>query len=228
MFNYENGSIVKKVIIFILLAVFVASFSFASNFNLNVGLGIPSEIGISFLVERFEFGVKVNTSYLTGGLVSYSFMDKIVSTNLSNAEKFEYGNKLIHGLTVDSYFKTLDFGIFELSLGLSIFGFHISSKEGVISHFTKANLVFFNLNTKLGFKIGQKSSIYLNTGFPLFSYINYGGEENNYNYSGFDFWAFIPKAIKEVEDGGWVGDVSGKLVLLLLAMNLRMGVSYHF
>ena len=219
---------VKKIIALIVISIFVIDFSFASGFSLKVGLGVPAEVGCSYTVGSFEFGAKANSSYGLGGLLTYSLMDKFMDTGLSGIEKFEYGNHFIHGLTVDTYVKAVNKGIFSLDLGTSISALHLSSEEGVISHFTKANLVLFNLNSKFDFQLGEKNSVYLTAGFPLFAYINYGGDESSSNYMPFDFWAFVPTAIKEVEDGGWLGISAGKLALVFLALNLRIGYSFQF
>lgn len=217
----------KKSIILLILFFLVLSLSFANGFALDVGLGIPSETGARYEAGRFDFSVKVNTTYGIGGLIAYFLMDKVLDTSLPGAERFEYGNHLLHGLTVDAAWRAIDNKSIALSLGGGVTALHAKSTEGVFSAFKSGDMVLFNLKSRFDFKLGEKSSIYLGLGFPLFVYINYGGVDNA-NYAGFDFWAFVPTAVKEVEDGGWVNITAGKLALLFAALNFRIGYSYRF
>lgn len=188
-------------------------------------------MGLNIKKERLELGFGVNTSAGLGGLLTYSLMDKYISTdtttNMTPYEKFSYGNKLLHGLSAYVYYTVLDTSSFDFSLGSDITALHVSSKEGVINHFTKGDLVIFNINTKVSFDF-NRSNIFIKVGFPLFAYINYGGDKNSTNYLPFDFWAFIPTAIKEVEEGNYVDVKASQLALLFFSLNLKLGYCIRF
>lgn len=218
----------KKLVVIPLVLLCLLGFLYAFPLSLAAGLGIPSDIGLEYSAGRFDSGFRVSTTMGLGGGLTYSFMDMVTDSHLSGWDRFTYGNNLIHGLSIDAYYRILDSNAFYLSVGGSVSAYHVSSRKGVISHFTKGDMVLFSLDTKLGLKTGERSNIYLQAGFPLLGYFNYGGESGNYNYAPFDFWAFIPKAIKEVEEGGWVDITADKFALAFLVLNLRFGYVYRF
>ncbi len=219
-----NDDRVKKIVLIPLVLFCFLGLLSASPTGLAVGMGIPSDIGLEYSAGRFDSGIRLSTSMGLGGLLSYSFMDKMMDSGLSGWDRFAYGNNLIHGLSIDAYYRILDSKACYLSLGGSVSAYHVASREGIISHFTKGDMVLFSLSTKLGFSPG----IYLQTGFPLLGYFYYGGDSNNYSCSPFDFWAFVPVAIRDAEEGGWIDVTADKFVLLFLMLDLRIGYVYRF
>ncbi len=228
---YMKIATVKKTVLIFVLSLVVLSMVPALDWKMDIALGLPSYVGLNCKKGRFEFNLGINTSAGLGGILSYSLMDKYISTdttaNMTPYEKFSYGNKLIHGLSLGIYYDVFDTPSFDLFIGSDITALHVSSKEGVISHFTKGDIVLFNINAKASFNL-NRSSIFIKAGFPLFAYINYGGDNSSANYLPFDFWAFIPTAVKEVEEGNYIDVTALQLSLLFLALDFKIGYSISF
>ena len=230
-------SFVKKTVLIFILALIVLSAVPALDWGLDIALGVPSYIGLNLKKGSFEFNFGINTSFGVGGLLTSFFMDNYISTNMTPLEKFSYGNKLINGLSLGVYYTVLDSSSFNILLGANVTALHFSSKEGVINHFTKGDIVLFNVNAKASFQFSHRgisrSSIFLKAGFPLFAYINYGGDKNygdknNTNYLPFDFWAFIPTAIIEIEEGNYIDIKATQLALIFIALDFKIGYCISF
>ncbi len=222
----------KKTVLIFILALIVLSAVPALDCGLDIVLGVPSYIGLNLKKGSFEFNFGINTTFGVGGLLTSCFMDNYISTNMTPLEKFSYGNKLINGLSLDVYYAVLDSSSFNVLLGSNVTALHVSSEEGIINHFTKGDLVLFNVNAKASFQFSHSdishSSIFLKAGFPLFAYINYGGDKNNTNYLPFDFWAFIPTAIIEVEEGKYIDIKATQLALIFFALDFKIGYCISF
>ncbi len=231
LFCIKISSVKKTVLIFI-LAFIVLSAVPALDWGLDIALGVPSYIGLNLKKGSFEFNFGINTTFGVGGLLTSCFMDNYISTNMTPLEKFSYGNKLINGLSLGVYYTVLDSSSFNVLLGSNVTALHVSSEEGVINHFTKGDIVLFNVNAKASFQLSHSdishSSIFLKAGFPLFAYINYGGDKNNINYLPFDFWAFIPTAIIEVEEGNYIDIKATQLALIFIALDFKIGYCISF
>lgn len=217
----------KKTILFVTMMLISIEMAFAS-FGIDFSLGILSTLGVTYNHNRMEYDAKFNTTAGTGGLLANAFMDKITDADLSDKEKTEFGNKLIHGFSAGAFYSLADGNKFKFRLGPEITAYHVSCKKGVISHFEKGDLVLFNLTSKLDYCFNENNSIYFNIGFPLLAYINYGGDQESHNYMGFDFWTFIPTTIKQVDDGKWAEGLGKTLALAMFALNLRIGYTYRF
>ena len=227
-FLQKIGSVMKKTVLIIVLSLAVLSALSAATVSINAAIGVPSSVGISCSFSSFEVDAGVDTTYGVGGLLTYSLLDRFITTDMSGWDRFTYGNRLIHGLSVSAFWKAVDTDVFDFLLGLDVTALHASSREGVVSHFTRGDLLLFNLMTKMSFSFDSHNSLFFSSGFPFLVYINYGGDESNLNYAPFDFWALCPKALFEVEEGNYIDVKASQLALVFAALNFRIGYSYRF
>ncbi len=219
----------KKALVILTLLFFVLACGSAGKWRGDVSLGFPGGIGAGYASDPFELDISIRTTYGVGGILSYSFLDKVTDTSMTAEEKFRYGNCLIHGLSAAMLWKAFGNDTFSFLAGPDVSALHFSSREGVISHFTEADLVLFNLSVKLDWTTGKHSGFFLNAAFPFLLYLSYGGDASDpNNYSPFDFWALVPKALFELEEGGWVDVKASTLSILLCALDFRAGFSYWF
>ncbi len=217
----------KKSILLLLLFFITFSVS-ASSWAINTELGVPSTVGVTYSTGNFDTEIKFHTTFGLGGILANSFLDKVSDAALTTSEKFSYGNKLLSGLSLGAFYKVIASNKVAFLAGVDATFLHASSKEGVISHFTTGDLGLFNINLKLNFNLTAHNNIFIKTGFPLFAYLNYGGEKNNTNYCGFDFWAFLPTAMVAAEEGNYVDIEAKTLALIFAAIDFKLGYSYSF
>lgn len=216
----------KGVIVLIMLLCAAAAVS-AASWGMDIALGVPMYAALTYRGGAFSFEAALDTSFGPGGLLSVSLMDRLVSTSLTAWDKFTYGSSIIHGLSTALYWCALDNPSFSFLVGTDVTALHVSSREGVIIHFTKGDMVLVNASLKTSWNFGQ-SSIFLKAGFPVFGYFYYGGDGEDANYAAFDFWAFVPKAIVQAEEGGYVDVKAYQLALLFALLNFKIGYSLKF
>ncbi len=217
----------KKTVLAIILFFTIFSIG-ASSWSINTEIGLPSTLGVTYSSGRFDGDIKFHTTFGIGGILANSFLDKVSDADLTASEKISYGNKLLYGLSLGVFYKVIDSNNVDFLTGIDATFLHASSKEGVISHFTTGDLGLFNINVKLNFNLTTHNNIFIKAGFPLFAYINYGGDKTDPNYSAFDFWAFIPSAIIAVEEGNYIEVKAKTLALLFAAIDFKIGYAYHF
>ncbi len=215
----------KKTAAFLTILIFVTTVLTAGSWKADVTLGVPSTLGADYTEGRFEIGAKIHTSLGAGSILAAAVID---NDSLSVGDRLLYGSTLLHGLSLDVFFRAVDTDIFSLDFGLEAALLHAHSKKGVINHLTTGDLGLLTPIMRFSFNVGERSSLYLSAGFPLVTYINYGGDAEDHNYLGFDFWAFTPTALGEVDEGGWVNVPSWKIAMLLFALNVRIGYTYRF
>ncbi len=218
----------KKTVLIIVLSLMVLSALSATGWSASAAIGVPSSVGIGCSFSSFEVDATFDTTYGVGGLLTYSLLDRFITTDMSGEDRFTYGNRLLHGLSVSALWKAADTDIFDFLLGLDVTALHASSKDGVVSHFTTGDLVMFNLMTKMSFSFDSHNGLFIRAGFPFLVYISYDGDESNSNYEAFDFWALCPKAFFEVENGNYVDVKASLLALIFATINFRVGYSYRF
>ena len=218
----------KRSIIFLVLLLVALTWAGASSWSISAELGLPSTLGVTYSAGRFDGEFKIHSSFGLGGFLSYSFIDKASDADMTASEKISYGNSLIQGLSLGFSYKVLNTDVIDFYLGTDAVYLHASSIEGVISHFTTGDTALFNVNVKLGFDITEHNNVFIKTGFPLLAYLNYGGDENNTNYCAFDFWAFLPTAIVQAEEGNYVDVEAKTLAMIFAALDFKIGYTYRF
>lgn len=215
----------KKTAAFLVIMISLTTVLTAGSWKADVSLGVPSTLGAAYTEGRFETGAKIHTSV---GIVSVLSALVIDNDSLTVGDKLLYGSTLLHGLSLDVFFRAVDTDVLSLDFGLEAALLHAHSRKGVVSHFTTGDLGLLSPLMRFSFSVSERSSIYLSAGFPLVAYINYGGDAEDHNYLGFDFWAFTPTALREVDEGGWVNVPSWKIAMLLFALNVKIGYTYRF
>lgn len=216
----------KPLLVFILLLCMITSLP-AADWAVDIALGVPMYASLTCRTGAFGFELAADTSFGPGGLLALSLMDSFTLEDMTPLEKFSYGSSLLCGLSAGVYWYAFDTSSFSLLLGSDVTALHASSRDGVVNHFTKGDTVLFNAVVKTAWNFGR-SAIFMKAGFPLFGYFNYGGDSSSANYLPFDFWAFVPKAVIEAEEGNYVNVKAWQLALLFAALNAKIGYSVRF